>query len=169
MGQEPGGGGAGRALTAAQPPQHMEAQAASGVSGCGRRGRVQHDAPTPHCAVLHALDPSCLPLEPITPPASPCLHPSYVYLGDTAVTGIYAPPTSVVVLRDSDPAAALTEGRPPPLARPINYVRVSAQQQEWGYLGKRCLYSPKRVSPCLKVWLPPTSPTHCGTSHPGVA
>ncbi|GIL84681.1 hypothetical protein Vretifemale_13310, partial [Volvox reticuliferus] len=55
--------------------------------------------------------------------------PGYVFLGDCASHGVYAPPPSVVVLRDSDPAAALRDGRPPSLARPINYVRVWFDEQ----------------------------------------
>ncbi len=55
----------------------------------------------------------------------PPLHRSYVFLGDCAVWGIYSPPPYVTVLRDSDPARALAEGKPPALARPIHYVRVS--------------------------------------------
>ncbi|GLI59136.1 hypothetical protein VaNZ11_000961, partial [Volvox africanus] len=55
--------------------------------------------------------------------------PGYVFLGDCASHGIYTPPPSVVVLRDSDPAAALRDGRPPSLARPINYVRVWCDEQ----------------------------------------
>ncbi len=49
---------------------------------------------------------------------------SYVFLGDCVSTGIYAPPPSIVVLRDSDPVAMLTDSRPPKLARPTNYIRV---------------------------------------------
>lgn len=51
----------------------------------------------------------------------------YVLLGDCLVTGIYAPPPGCLVLRETDPAEALADpGKPPLLARPLNYVRVSS-------------------------------------------
>ncbi len=54
----------------------------------------------------------------------PVAPPGYVALGDCMVTGMYAPPQGVLVLRDADPAENLEEG-PPLLARPLSYVPVS--------------------------------------------
>lgn len=56
----------------------------------------------------------------------PVPPPGYVSLGDCMVTGLYAPPQSAVVLRDSDPTELLQKGQLPILARPRGYIRVRA-------------------------------------------
>jgi vacuolar protein sorting-associated protein 13A/C len=56
----------------------------------------------------------------------PVPPPGYVALGDCMVTGMYAPPKSVLVLRDTDPAEALESGAPL-LKPPLCYVMVRAR------------------------------------------
>lgn len=53
----------------------------------------------------------------------PVPPPGYVILGDCMVTGMYCPPSNVLVLRDTDPSE-LVDGRPPLLARPLSCVAV---------------------------------------------
>jgi hypothetical protein len=55
----------------------------------------------------------------------PVPPPGYVCLGDCMVTGMYCPPSTALVLRDTDPSE-LVDGRPALLARPISCVAVRA-------------------------------------------
>jgi hypothetical protein len=53
----------------------------------------------------------------------PVPPPGYVALGDCMVTGMYCPPSNVLVLRDADPSQQL-QGAPPLLARPLRCLQV---------------------------------------------
>jgi vacuolar protein sorting-associated protein 13A/C len=53
----------------------------------------------------------------------PLPPPGYVILGDCMVPGMYCPPQTVLVVRDTDPSEVV-EGRPPLLARPIKLLQV---------------------------------------------
>jgi len=56
----------------------------------------------------------------------PVPPPGYVTLGDCMVTGMYCPPNSALVLRDTDPSEHV-DGQPPLLARPMSCLAVGLE------------------------------------------
>lgn len=80
----------------------------------------------------------------------PVPPPGYAVLGDCMVPGLYCPPKSVLVVRDTDPSEVV-QGKPPLLARPIKCLQVGTCVHVW--LGG-CSPSAQAHLPLLMaVWL----------------